>query len=111
LHKKRRDHRKRAGLHRLLTKYYLLAADCADKECRLAYRTKLRRLVRRLKKMDRDEIGRRSKAVKGMNKYYRLLRKALKRCPRSSLGRDCRKMVVHAFRAGTELRSRPLFNT
>jgi hypothetical protein len=108
LRKKRSDHKGRARLHRRLTKLYLLAADCSTRRCRLRYRSQLRAIQRKLKSLDRDELGRRAGDEKRMNRYYRLLQKALKRCPRSSLGRQCRLMVVHAFRAGTELRQKAL---
>lgn len=42
------------------------------------------------------------------NKYYGMLRTALAKCPKSALGHGCRQMVVHAFRAGTELRQKAL---
>jgi len=108
LRRKRADHRRRARLHRKLTKYYLLASECQSRKCRLTYRQKLRQLSRVLKRLDLDELGRTSKDVARMNKYYRTLQKALRRCPRSSIGHQCRLMVVHAFRAGTELRQKAL---
>jgi hypothetical protein len=95
--RKRKDHQRRATLHRKLTKYYLLAADCETRSCRIEYRRKLAAITKALAKLDRDELGRVKASVRNMNKYYVMLQKALKRCPRSSLGHSCRQMVVHAF--------------
>lgn len=64
LAKKRQDHSNRAALHRELTKYYLLAADCKERKCRDEYRQRLRALTKALAKMDRDELGRVKQSVK-----------------------------------------------